>query len=55
VGDTVWLTVGNGRTDTVIARNGENIMSLAENLTVNNANVTVQLRYINASLGWRLV
>ena len=54
-GDTVWVTVGNGRTDSVIARNGQNIMSLAEDLTVDNANVTVQLRYVNSSLGWRLV
>lgn len=54
-GDTVWLTPGNGRTDNVIARNGNNIMGLAENMTVDNANTTVQLRYINASLGWRLV
>lgn len=54
-GDTVWLTVGNGRTDNVIARNGNNIMGLAENMTVDNASATVPLRYINASLGWRLV
>lgn len=54
-GDTVWVTVGNGRTDSVIARNGQNIMSLAEDLTVDNANVTVQLRFVNSSLGWRLV
>lgn len=54
-GDTVWVTVGNGRTDSVIARNGNNIMSLAEDLTVDNANVTVQLRFVNSSLGWRLV
>jgi uncharacterized protein (DUF2345 family) len=54
-GQTVWVTVGNGRTDTVIARNGQNIMSLAEDMTVDNANVTVQLRFINSTLGWRLV
>lgn len=54
-GDTVWVTVGNGRTDNVIARNGLNVMGLAEDMTVDSANVTVQLRYINASLGWRLV
>jgi hypothetical protein len=54
-GATVWVTPGNGRTDNVIARGGENIMSLAENLTVDSANVTVQLRYINSTLGWRLV
>jgi hypothetical protein len=54
-GDTVWVTVGNGRTDNVIAGNGQNIMSLAEDMTVDNPNVTVQLRFINSTLGWRLV
>jgi hypothetical protein len=54
-GATVWVTPGNGRTDNVIARNGQNIMSLAEDMKVDNANVTVQLRFINSTLGWRLV
>jgi hypothetical protein len=54
-GDTVWVTVGNGRTDNVIAGNGQNIMSLAEDMKVDNPNVTVQLRFINSTLGWRLV
>jgi hypothetical protein len=54
-GQTVWITPGNGRTDTVIARNGQNIMGLAEDMTLDNANVTVQLRFINSTLGWRLV
>lgn len=54
-GDQVWVTVGNDRTDTVIARNGNRIMSLLEDLTVDNVNATVQLRYINSTLGWRLV
>lgn len=54
-GDAIWITPGNGRTDNVIARNGQNIMSLAEDMTLDNANVTVQLRFINSTLGWRLV
>jgi hypothetical protein len=54
-GQTVWVTVGNGRTDNVIARNGQNIMSLAEDMTLDSANVTAQLRFINSTLGWRLV
>jgi hypothetical protein len=54
-GVTCWVAAGNGRTDNVIARNGQNIMSLAEDMTVDNANVTVQLRFINSTLGWRLV
>lgn len=54
-GDAIWVTVGNGRTDNVIARNGQNIMSLAEDLMLDNANVTAQLRFINSTFGWRLV
>lgn len=54
-GATIWVTVGNGRIDTVIARNGLNIMGLAEDLTLDSASASVQLRYINSSLGWRFV
>jgi hypothetical protein len=54
-GDTLWVTVGNGRTDNVIARNGQNIMSLAEDMTLDSANATAQLRFINSTLGWRIV
>lgn len=54
-GDTVWVTPGNGRTDNVIARNGQNIMSLAEDMTIDNPSGNVQLRFINSTLGWRLV
>ena len=55
VGHTVWVTPGNGLTTNVIAQGGRNIMNLAEDLTLDNANVTVALRYINLTLGWRLV
>jgi hypothetical protein len=54
-GQTVWITPGNDRVDNVIGRGGSNIMSLAEDMTINNANITVALRYINSTLGWRLV
>jgi hypothetical protein len=54
-GQTVWITPGNGRSDNVIARGGQNIMGLPENMTIDNASVTVQLRFINSTLGWRLV
>ena len=53
-GDSVWVTPGNGLASNIIARNGQNIMSLAEDMTIDNANATVQLRYINSTLGWRL-
>jgi hypothetical protein len=52
-GSTVWVTVANGLSTNVIARNGQTIMGLAEDLTINRANVTVPLRFVNSS--WRLV
>lgn len=52
-GDTVWVTVANALFTNVIARNGLTIMGLAENLTIDNNNATVELRYVNTS--WRLV
>lgn len=54
-GDLEWVTVGNGRYDNVIARNGQSIMGLAEDMTINSADATVALRFINTTLGWRLV
>lgn len=54
-GQTVWVTVGNGRTDNVIARNGELLMGLAEDMTIDSPVATAPLRYINSAIGWRLV
>jgi hypothetical protein len=51
-GAVVWVTVANGRVDNVIARNGQNINSLAENMTIDNAYAGVQLRYADATRGW---
>ena len=53
IGDNVTIFVGNF-TDTIIARNGPNIMGLTENLTIDVANMTVNLVYINASTGCRI-
>lgn len=55
VGDCIWITVANGRVDNVIARNGLAIMGLAQNMTLNDPNATVQLRYSGATKGWRIV
>jgi len=54
-GDLVWVTVGNGLTTNVVARNGSNIQSLAEDLTLNAAYAAVQMRYINSTIGWTFV
>ena len=49
-----WVTVQNssGTTTAVIARNGSNIMSLAENLTLDADFVSVTLVYADATRGW---
>lgn len=55
LGDQVTITVANGRIDNTVLRNGSNIMSLTEDLTLNIANSTTRLRYVNTALGWWLV
>ena len=52
-GDTVWVTVANSLATNVIARNGNTIMGIAEDMTINALYATVALRYVNSS--WRLV
>ncbi len=51
-----WVAVQNssGTTTAVIARNGSNIMSLAENMTLDTLNVTLTLMYADATRGWVL-
>ena len=51
-GSTVWVTVANGLSTNSIARNGQTVMGLAEDLTINRADATVRLRFVNSS--WRL-
>ena len=53
-GDTVWITWTNTLYTNVIARNGQAIMGIAEDMTLELvANGSVQLRFVNSS--WRLV
>lgn len=51
-GDPVWVVNRSGTTTPVIARNGSNIMGLAEDLTLDSANATVTLVYADATHGW---
>jgi hypothetical protein len=51
-GDEVRISEVAGNTDGIIARNGSNIMSAAENLTVDSAYAVIYLRYTNATIGW---
>jgi hypothetical protein len=54
-GDTVWITFTNNLITNIVARNGQNIMGLAEDMTADNPNATIQLRFINSTVGWRLI
>ena len=53
VGDKVMIGV-SGNFNTTIARNGSNIMGLAENMIVDSGYVTLSMIYINSTLGWRI-
>lgn len=52
-GDTVYIAVQDF-SDTVVGRNGENIMSTAEDMTIDTANLTLTFTYINSTIGWRV-
>jgi len=52
-GDTVAVTPANSLTTNVIARNGNTIMGLSEDMTLDNANATVTLRYLAST--WRII
>lgn len=52
VGDEVHVSEVAGNLNCVIGRNGSNIMSVAENLTIDSAYAVIHLRYVNATIGW---
>jgi len=41
-------------TNTIVGRNSSNIMGLAENMTIDLNNITLDLVYVNATIGWRI-
>jgi len=51
----VTIAIAGTFTDTIIARNSANIMSLAENMTIDRGNVAVTLFYVDATRGWRII
>ena len=54
VGNKVMVGISSNYTDTNILRNGSNIMGLAEDMTVDIGYGTLNLIYINSTLGWRI-
>jgi hypothetical protein len=55
VGAQCIVGVLPGDTTSVIVGNGQNIMGLNQNMTVNVGNVTVTLEYVDTSFGWRII
>ena len=53
-GNEVAIQVG-AFTNTVIGRNSQNIMGLAEDMTIDVENRTVNLVFTDATRGWRVV
>ena len=51
IGQRVLITVGNF-TDTVVARNGSNIMSSATDFTMDAAYLSIQFIFTDATQGW---
>ena len=52
-GNEVVISVGDF-TSTVIGRNSQNIMGLAEDMTIDSRDATVNLVFIDATRGWRI-
>lgn len=55
VGDEFWTSPENGLTTNKIARNGQLIMGIAEDLNIGNASETVKLIFVGGATGWRLL
>ena len=53
-GNEVVIINGGAYTGTIVARNGSNIMGLAENIQLDVKYVSVTLIYINPANGWRV-
>ena len=54
-GDRVGVQNSSATTTSIIARNGSNIMSLAENMTLDLLNTGITLMYADATRGWVLI
>lgn len=51
-GDQVGVQNSSGTTTAVVGRNGRNIMSLAEDMTIDRTNVGITLMYADVTRGW---
>lgn len=53
IGQRVLITVGNF-TNTVVGRNGSNIMSSGTDMTLDKAYLSIQFIYTNSTVGWAM-
>jgi hypothetical protein len=54
IGDWVQVNNSSGTTTAVVARNGQNIQSLAQDMTIDNATASFTLTFSDATRGWVL-
>jgi hypothetical protein len=54
ISDTIYVTVANGLSTNVVARNGKPIQEIAEDMTLDNPYASAQLRFTNNTEGWIL-
>ena len=54
-GASVGVSIGGSFVATTVGRNAQNIMGLAEDLTIDRGHVSVLLKYIDATRGWRIL
>ena len=52
ISDTVYVTVANGLTTNVVARNGKPIQGIAEDMTLDAPYASAQLRFTDNTEGW---
>ena len=50
----VVVIIGGNFINTVVARNGQNIMGLAENITMDKAYAAMNFLFVDATRGWRI-
>lgn len=54
-GAIVWVMNSTSRSDHVIARNGQLIAGINEDVVIDLSNVNIQLRFIDNTIGWRIL
>lgn len=53
-----WLAgvgIAGTFTDTIVGRNGSNIMGVGENMTIDVANLNVSFLYVDSTIGWKVI